>query len=173
MNLLIKPGRNVNLLDEGGIDLARAEWQEVTLPIAALDLTGPIERILFQSNIEGRFYMDEMRLVTATPLPTDTAVRSVESTPVTSFLEQNFPNPFNAGTVIRYQTANDGNVDLHVYDLLGQHVATLKSGWMPAGKHVVTWDGRGIDGHTVASGVYIYRLVTRQGAETRKLLMLR
>ena len=173
MNLLIKPGRNVNLLDEGGIDLARAEWQEVTLPIEALDLTGPIERILFQSNIEGRFYMDEMRLVTATPLPTDTAVRSVESTPVTSFLEQNFPNPFNAGTVIRYQTANDGHVDVHVYDLLGQHVATLKSGWMPAGNHVVTWDGRGIDGHTIASGVYIYRLVTRQGAETRKLLMLR
>ena len=66
-----------------------------------------------------------MRLVTATPLPTDTAVRSVESTPVTSFLEQNFPNPFNAGTVIRYQTANDGHVDVHVYDLRGQHVATL------------------------------------------------
>ncbi len=173
LNLLVKPGRNVNLLDEGGIDLTRAEWQDVALPIASLGLTGPIERILLQGSLEGRFYIDELRLTTATPLPVETAVRMVDGLPAVLYLAQNFPNPFNSETVIRYGTATAGPVELSIYDLLGQRVAQLQSGWQQAGSHTVAWDGRSAVGRPLASGVYLYRLSTGAGIATKKLLILR
>ncbi len=108
------------------------------------------------------------------PLPSDTAVaQESEVQPAAFALEQNFPNPFNSSTVIRYATAEDGPVQLLVYDLAGQQVVVLESQWRQAGSYAVSWDGRSAAGDEVASGVYIYRLQTAQGFEARKLLLLR
>ena len=173
LNFVAKPGRNVNLLDEGGVDLTRAEWQEVSLPLDSLGLNGPIERILLQGSLEGRFYIDELRLTTATPLPIDTAVRAEEGRPAGFALEQNVPNPFNSATVIRFSTAQAGPVELSLYDVLGQRVIQLQSGWLQAGSYALSWDGRSAAGYPLASGVYFYRLRASEGVATRKLLMLR
>ncbi len=173
LNFIVKPGRNINLLAEGGIDLARAEWQVVEIPLETLELTGPIESLLLQGSLEGRFYIDELRLVTATPRPADTAVAEASAEAQSFALAQNFPNPFNSGTVIRYATAVDGPVELSIYNLAGQRIAQLQAGWRAAGAHTLAWDGRNSTGEMLASGIYIYRLQTGEGAVARKLLLLR
>jgi len=91
------------------------------------------------------------------------------STLLTSFvLEQNYPDPFNPTTVIRYQLPVTSHVTLKVYNVLGQEVATLVNEEMKPGSYEVTWDASG-----VASGIYFYRLQAGSFAETRKLVLLR
>jgi hypothetical protein len=84
-------------------------------------------------------------------------------------LYQNFPNPFNPKTLIRWQLAVGGEVDLSIYNLLGQKVATLVSGNHPAGYYQMEWDATGF-----ASGVYPYRIIADNGyIETKKLVLLK
>ena len=88
-------------------------------------------------------------------------------------LQQNAPNPFNSQTVIPYFLLAPGPARLDVYALTGQRVAVLHQGPQPAGLHRLHWDGRGAEGRPLASGIYLYRLVTAEGALSRKLVLLR
>jgi len=87
-------------------------------------------------------------------------------------LFQNYPNPFNTVTAIGYQLSAVSQVELSIYNLLGQKVATLISEKQPAGKYQVEWDASGF-----ASGVYYYRLSAKGRAQsvvlTRKLILLK
>jgi len=84
-------------------------------------------------------------------------------------LEQNFPNPFNPVTTIRYALPKTAKVDLSVYNLLGQKVATLVSDYQSQGNYQVQWDAR-----EFTSGVYLYRLQTNTGfMKTRKLILIK
>ena len=74
-------------------------------------------------------------------------------------LFQNYPNPFNPVTAISYQLSADSKVTLKVYNLLGQEVATLIDGDQIASFHETTWNAA-----SVASGTYVYRLVTKDQA---------
>ena len=94
-------------------------------------------------------------------------------TPSVFTLSQNRPNPFNPSTAIPFALGEDGRVRLTVYDLLGREVAVLADGYMPAGVHELTWDGRTGNGVQCASGVYIYRLVTPLGSESRRMTLVR
>ena len=93
--------------------------------------------------------------------------------PDTPGLQQNTPNPFNSGTVITWLLLEPGMALLDVYALTGQRVAVLHAGPQRAGLHHLRWDGRDDQGRPLASGVYVYRLVTAEGAMTRKLTLLR
>ena len=99
----------------------------------------------------------------AEPLDLPTAVEEGgdEVRPGAFDLAQNYPNPFNAGTLIRYHLPSDAEISLIVYDLAGQHVRTLDSGFKSAGQHAANWDGRDDNGRHVASGVYMYDFTTR------------
>ena len=88
-------------------------------------------------------------------------------------LRQNAPNPFNRGTVILWFQLEPGPVLLEVFALTGQRVAVLHEGPKRAGVHRLRWDGRDERGHLLASGVYVYRLVTSGAVQTRKLTVLR
>jgi hypothetical protein len=83
-------------------------------------------------------------------------------------LEQNFPNPFNPTTVIRYQLPSAGNVRLTVLDLLGREVATLVDGVQPAGVHEVTLQSAGM-----ASGVYVYTIRAGNYVRTRTMAVMK
>jgi hypothetical protein len=88
-------------------------------------------------------------------------------------LNQNYPNPFNARTEIRYALPVDSDVKLEVYNILGQKVATLVDGEKEAGYHLFIWDGTSTSGEVVASGMYLYKLVTDEKTFVRKMLMLK
>ena len=79
-------------------------------------------------------------------------------------LQQNHPNPFNSGTVISWFQLQAGPARLEVFALTDQRVAVL---------HRLRWDGRDDRGRPLASGVYVYRLVTADAVQTRKLTLLR
>jgi hypothetical protein len=95
--------------------------------------------------------------------------------PIGSFeLFQNFPNPFNPETTIRYQVARSGNVRLDIFSLNGQMVRQLVNQTdQAAGQYEVSWDGRDAQGREAASGVYFYKLQAGRQLITRKMLLLR
>ena len=83
------------------------------------------------------------------------------------------PNPSRGAVTLAFTLPRAGRADLRVYDVGGREVAMLASGAHPAGLHEARWDGRGADGRTAPDGVYFARLVTDDGAETRRVLRLR
>ena len=78
------------------------------------------------------------------------------------------PNPFNPITRIGYSVPGETRVQLVVYNVRGERVATLVDGVVSAGDHSVTWDARGS-----ASGLYFYRLTAGTFSETRKFILLK
>ncbi len=106
-------------------------------------------------------------------LPASTGIHDPVQTPKPIILRQNYPNPFNPSTVISYQLAVSSEVTLKIYNLLGQEVRTLVSGRQNAGVHSVTWDGRNEGGESVASGIYLYRLVAGGKVLTRKMTLVK
>jgi glucose/arabinose dehydrogenase len=89
-------------------------------------------------------------------------------------LLQNYPNPFNDRTAIRFDLEKESNVTLDIYNLHGQHIKTLTDGFMAAKSHQITWNGTDKTGRSVASGVYIYRLLTGNDVQDqRKMLFLK
>ena len=88
-------------------------------------------------------------------------------------LAQNAPNPFNSQTVLAYFLPAAGPVRLEVFSLTGQRVAVLRHGLQQAGYHRLRWDGRDDAGRSLASGIYLYRLVTDEGILMRKLTLLK
>jgi C1A family cysteine protease len=88
--------------------------------------------------------------------------------PKSFYLNQNYPNPFNSSTVISYQLPVDSQLELSIYNLLGQKLVTLVSEKQSAGIHKFNWDAKGL-----ASGVYLYRLEAGNFVQTRKLILVR
>ena len=88
-------------------------------------------------------------------------------------LAQNFPNPFNAATVIRFRLPAEGEVRLELFDILGQRIATLVHAPLSGGPHAASWNGRDDYGRPASSGVYFYRLRFGSTRLTHKLLLLR
>ncbi|MBI4417374.1 MAG: right-handed parallel beta-helix repeat-containing protein [Ignavibacteriales bacterium] len=101
------------------------------------------------------------------------SVENPEALPTTYAIHQNFPNPFNPETTIRYQVPEATTVSLKVFDLLGREVATLVNDEKTAGFYTVTWSGRNLTGQQVASGVYFFRIEAGTFVETRRMLLVR
>ena len=90
-----------------------------------------------------------------------------------SYLDQNFPNPFNPSTSIRFGISAAGRVTLRIYDTAGRLVKELIDEQRGVGRHEEVWDGRDDRGNQVASGIYFYSLTTSEFRNTRKMLLLR
>jgi predicted small secreted protein len=88
-------------------------------------------------------------------------------------LAQNFPNPFNPTTTIRYALPKDVSVQLEVFNLLGQRVKVLTNGYQSAGFKTIVWDGSDQYGNAVSSGIYIYRLTAGEFTKTRKMMLMK
>jgi PKD repeat protein len=88
-------------------------------------------------------------------------------------LGQNYPNPFNPMTEISFKLPEAADVEVDIYNLLGQHVATLASGVFQAGEHTLTWNGKDSNGRPVSSGIYLYRLEAGHLVDTKKMVLLK
>ena len=99
--------------------------------------------------------------------------------PQQSALLQNYPNPFNPNTTIPIvvgagpEGIDQVEVQLGIYNLLGQKMRTLLEGKRAAGSYQVEWDGRDEEGREVSSGLYLYRLQVGEVQQSRRLLLLR
>jgi len=95
------------------------------------------------------------------------------SIPSSFELKQNYPNPFNATTVISYNLPATSNIELAIFNVMGQKVATLYSGMHQAGVSKVTWMGKNNRGVDVPSGVYFCKLSSGDFSMTRKMLLVK
>ena len=100
------------------------------------------------------------------------------NSPLETKLYANYPNPFNPETWIPYQLAENAEISIRIYDTSGKIVKTLFSGHQASGYYITRgkaayWDGRNESGEAVASGVYIYELVTPKTKHTKRLVILK
>ena len=96
------------------------------------------------------------------------AVAPQTGTPQTYALSQNYPNPFNPSTKIDFTIPASSQVELKVFNVLGQEVASLVNGTLTAGSHTVTFDAS-----KLASGVYLYKISAGSFVSTRKMVLLK
>lgn len=92
------------------------------------------------------------------------------------YLGKNYPNPFNPVTTIPFNVpaaAAGQDVELSVYNVIGQKVVTLFKGKPTAGLHQVSWNGQNGMGRSVSSGIYIYQLKGKNVALTRRMLLIK
>ncbi len=83
-------------------------------------------------------------------------------------LAENYPNPFNSATIIRYNLGQPARVMIDIYDLLGRKVAGYDQGRQAAGTHLLTWNGADF-----ASGVYLCKIHTEDESQTLKMLLVK
>ncbi|MEK7728994.1 MAG: FlgD immunoglobulin-like domain containing protein, partial [candidate division KSB1 bacterium] len=138
-------------------------------------------RTAFEADVQSLESSDDLRPVSFEVFTGElsTAVAEQTTATISSYeLSQNYPNPFNPETTIRYALPSRAQAQLVIYDLTGRIVKELVSEQQAPGEHAVQWNGRDDAGNSVASGVYVYRLVATPatGAPvtlTRKLTFMK
>jgi hypothetical protein len=113
------------------------------------------------------------QLVNSAYLGTVMRVEKAQALPLAVALHQNFPNPFNPSTEIHFDIPTARNVELRIYNQLGQTVRTLVDNRMKAGSYRLKWDGRTEAGHSVSSGVYFYSLEAGDFSQIRKMTLVK
>ena len=114
---------------------------------------------------------DEVEIAISDP---GAAKAVIQTRPEAFSLADNFPNPFNPTTTIKYALPQAADVELTVYNVVGQPVRTLVAEYQSAGRYAVEWDATNDSGHSLSSGMYFYRL--EAGGEflkAKKMLLLR
>ncbi|MDI6809051.1 MAG: FlgD immunoglobulin-like domain containing protein [Candidatus Eisenbacteria bacterium] len=91
----------------------------------------------------------------------------------TLLLAQNWPNPFGAGTTVRYNLPDKMRVTLTIYDASGRLVAKLVDQTQETGEHSVYWSGRNSQGRAVAPGTYFVRLTADGSVLVSKMSLIR
>jgi len=88
-------------------------------------------------------------------------------------LQQNFPNPFNGRTIIKYNVAKETPLDFYIFDALGKTIYSKHIDLSLPGENIITWDSKNESNTTVSSGIYFYTLRCSNKSLTRKLLVLK
>ena len=96
-----------------------------------------------------------------------------EGVPVEFALHDNYPNPFNPTTQIRFDLPEMANVNLIIYNMLGQKIKSFNIQSAPAGYHAVTWNATNDLGLPVSAGIYLYQLQTEGFIKTKKMILLK
>ncbi len=102
-----------------------------------------------------------------------TANKNNGNLPTSFTLNQNYPNPFNPETAIDYVVGTSGHVELAIYNILGDKIKTLVSGYQVAGSYTIKWQADTDGGTSVASGVYFYKLTAGDYTDTKKMTLLK
>jgi hypothetical protein len=95
------------------------------------------------------------------------------SAPTSYRLLQNHPNPFNAGTLIKYEIPQAGPVSMKIYNLTGQEILELVNVVQSPGRYQINWDGRDSQGKIVPSGVYFCRIQAGSFVQTQRMIVIR
>jgi hypothetical protein len=123
-------------------------------------------RIRIVQDNTGGDYVDESEDFTITDVQTSIGVQ--EKNPAVFKLHPNYPNPFNPTTVINYELPNSTNIDLSVYNLLGQKIVTLVSGQQNAGYHSIEWNALHL-----SAGAYFIKLQADDFVQIKKAILIK
>lgn len=163
-------------------------WRQVSAPLASLtDLQtggdgtfdGRVDEVVIViSGVEGGAATDVLVdfddiLFTSGAPQASTAVTRLARAPAAWSLGLAYPNPFNPVTTIHFSLPSSGDVELAVYNSLGQRVRSLVSGFHAAGEYAVTWDAVDDGGSPAGSGVYIYRMTAGDFTRTQRVVLAR
>ncbi|MDD2228531.1 MAG: C25 family cysteine peptidase [Candidatus Cloacimonetes bacterium] len=146
------------------------DWTEATFELGNVNGTAKF-RWIFGSDgaVSGEgWYIDDVKIVGTGSANEDEVITVKEVQ-----LSDNFPNPFNPTTTLRFSLPTDLQVSLDIYNVKGQLVRRLLDTPLSKGHHDVVWDGSDANNHTVSSGVYYYRIITPLGTKTKKMLMMK
>ena len=100
-------------------------------------------------------------------------VENISGVPTDFKLYQNHPNPFNPETTIRFSLPKKNQVELTIYNILGQKIRNLIYHNYPAGEHIVKWDGRDDYGNIINSAIYIYKIRAGVFTDIRKMTFMK
>ena len=145
------------------------QWVSVDIPLTTfpnVDLTD-----VFQFKVEGNgtIYWDNFYFYSNLVGVDNTS----ETLPQKFTLEQNFPNPFNPFTTLRYDLPEDALVNITIYDMLGREVKTLVNTTQDAGFKSVVWNATNDHGKPVSAGVYLYQIQAGDFVQTKKMVLLK
>jgi M6 family metalloprotease-like protein len=170
----LQPGLRVSLVRDLSprIEPVRTEWIDYDLVLVDFDgeAVRPGHFDLLAENPDGQTAI-RAGAIFRTGQIVDNPPAS--QTPRNFALRQNFPNPFNPTTTIRFDVPRDASVELGIFDLRGRRVASLHRGPIEAGYHDVRWEGRDDKGRSVASGLYFVRLTGPGFSDARKMMLAR
>ncbi len=173
------PYSKVIVLDQSGLQALRVGENVLALEVHAAQVTNPslsadarlFNNIAIYSDLNQVWrYLDSGD---DPPIYTRQDISSVagkgsDAMPLAFHLDPNYPNPFNAATVLTFHLAKSAHVALEIYNPLGQHVATLLDQEMPAGEHRAVWHA---ENHS--SGIYFIRLHSGGVRKTNKIALIR
>ncbi|MBC7187994.1 MAG: S8 family serine peptidase [Calditrichaeota bacterium] len=117
------------------------------------------------------WFIDDVRIVAGPTVKVEEAVTATKA-PAVYALYQNHPNPFNPTTEIRFSLPEATHIKLEIFNLLGRRVAAVIDTFLPAGEHKCQWQAVDDTGQRLPSGLYLYRLETRDYQATRKMILL-
>ncbi len=151
----------INGVDQGELSLNQAGgWQTATV---TAPLRGGVNTVTLEA-IGGWVYLDYLEI----QLNIGVANEPGYDLPMAFELGTNYPNPFNPTTTIPYRLGEAAHVQLDVVDLTGRHIATLVDGYQPAGHHTVRFEALHL-----ASGIYLYRLLTRGEVDVHRMTLIK
>ncbi len=165
-------GKGEQSTNEYGYDGLQADWVEEQFDISgyagATSFYLRFDLSSDQAEVRDGWYLDEIEILAYDDSPSAVEEENT-SLPGTFSLQQNYPNPFNPTTIINFELPIANDVELSVFNTLGQKVRTLINGRQSAGSHTVTFNA-----DNLASGIYWYRLRTGEGhIRFRKMILLR
>ena len=96
-----------------------------------------------------------------------------ESIPSNHWMSQNFPNPFNPTTTLKYGLLETSDITLNIFDITGRKIKQWSISSQQAGWHEVIWDGTDMNGNIVSTGVYIYMMQAGDFIDTKKMVFMK
>ncbi|HEV8538637.1 MAG TPA: glycosyl hydrolase family 18 protein [Bacteroidota bacterium] len=169
------PGTSFPRINYGSVPAN--QWVVISIPMSQLNPNNQVFHridILEMSGTIKTYYVDEVRLSGAAGAEIRPGAVPEEGLsaggvlPESYNLDQNFPNPFNPSTTIRFDLPSPEHVSLKLYNLIGEEVATLIDEVRSAGSHSVVWNAGGMP-----SGQYFYRITAGSFTQTRKVTLLK
>ena len=157
------------------MNLVVSELLTGTTTTLVTDATGAAQLAVPLPAYGAAIYMiaTEPKSISVPDIPTGVAESDNATLPKSFALHQNFPNPFNPETTIRFELPRASEVRLRVFNLLGAEVLTLLNERMPAGTYTFKWDGKNAGQQQVGSGVYLLRLEAGNEVMVRKMVVVR
>ncbi|HBC45557.1 MAG TPA: hypothetical protein DCZ43_00780 [candidate division Zixibacteria bacterium] len=158
--------------ETNGVHFSAADQNSATfLWTAPASGTGPVR--LYWAGLQGTYSTGADTQIVLISTEVTSGVDDNTALPNNMSLAQNYPNPFNAETIIKFNLAQPGYVELSICNLLGQEIYNWSSDFDKAGSVSVLWNGKNNSGFDMPSGVYFYQLRTSDGKLTRQMTLLR